>query len=76
MTFILGRFVYDIITIFLDKDGKIRYLEKALDCAAFALGGKPLTAKPGKIVSGQEPDKTNEFLQALASIIEQKINTR
>ena len=36
-----------------DKDSKIRYLEKALDCVSFASGGVPLAAKPGKIVSGQ-----------------------
>ena len=35
-----------------DKDSKMRYLEKALDCVAFA-SGMNLTAKPGKIVSGQ-----------------------
>jgi len=40
------------IFCFSDKDSKIRYLEKALDCVAFATG-TPLTAKPGKIVSGQ-----------------------
>ena len=39
--------------IISDKDSKIRYLEKALDCVAFASGGVPLAAKPGKIVSGQ-----------------------
>jgi len=35
-----------------DKDSKMRYLEKALDCVAIA-SGTTLTAKPGKIVSGQ-----------------------
>jgi TRAF3-interacting protein 1 len=46
-----------------DREGKIRYLEKVLDCLSFALGGQPLSAKPSKIVSGQEAAKTNEFLQ-------------
>ena len=35
--------------------------------------GENLAAKPSKIVSGQEPQKTNEFLQALAQIIDKKI---
>ena len=30
--------------------------------------------KPGKIVSGQEADKTNLLLQALATVIENKVN--
>ena len=57
---------------FSDKEGKIKYLEKVIDCVSFALG-ENLTAKPSKIVSGQEPQKTNEFLQALAQIIDKKI---
>ena len=59
---------------FSDKEGKIKYLEKVIDCVSFALG-ENLTAKPSKIVSGQEPQKTNEFLQALAQIIDKKIGT-
>ena len=55
-----------------DKEGKIKYLEKVIDCVSFAIG-EPLGAKPSKIVSGQEPQKTNEFLQALAQIIDKKI---
>jgi len=57
-----------------DKEGKIKYLEKAIDCISFALG-ENLNAKPSKIVSGQEPAKTNEFLQALAQVIDKKIDT-
>ena len=62
------------ITQFSDKDGKIKYLEKVIDCVSMALG-ESLTAKPSKIVSGQEPQKTNEFLQALAKLLEKKIGT-
>ena len=57
---------------FSDKEGKIKYLEKVIDCVSFALG-EPVTAKPSKIVSGQEPHKTNELLQAIAQIIDKKI---
>ncbi len=50
----------------------MRYLEKAIDCLSFALG-ETIAAKPGKIVSGQEPVKTNEFLQALARVVDNQI---
>jgi len=62
--------------LFLDKDGKIRFLEKILTCLSFALVDSKLDARPSKIISGQEPDKTNEFLQALATIIDHKIDTK
>ena len=55
-----------------DKDGKIKYLEKVIDCVTFALS-ENVSAKPSKIVSGQEPQKTNELLQGIAQIIEKQI---
>ena len=58
-----------------EKEAKIRYLEKLIDCLSFALGGPPLGAKPSKIVSGQEPGKTNELLQALARVAQRNIDT-
>jgi len=58
-----------------DKEGKIKFLEKVIDCVSFAIGDQ-LGAKPSKIVAGQEPQKTNEFLQALAQVIDKKIDTR
>ena len=45
-----------------DREGKVKYLEKAIHCVAFATG-ETLTVKAGKVVSGQEPEKTNDFLQ-------------
>ncbi len=48
-----------------------RYLEKVIACVAIA-SGQTLTTKPAKVVSGQEAEKTNEFLQALGKIITQK----
>ena len=57
-----------------DRESKIKYLEKAIHCVAFA-SGETLAVKPGKIVAGQEPDKTNEFLQALARVIEAGTDT-
>ena len=58
--------------LFSDKEGKIKFLEKVIDCVSFAIGDQ-LGAKPSKIVAGQEPQKTNEFLQALAQVIDKKI---
>ena len=43
-----------------------------IDCISFAVG-QPLSAKPSKIVSGQEPQKTNDFLQALAQVVDKKV---
>ena len=76
-TFIISGFGINLIysqnfLIFSDKEAKIKYLEKVIDCIAFAIG-EPLGAKPSRIVSGQEPQKTNEFLQALAQVIDKKI---
>ncbi|CAB4069622.1 TRAF3IP1 [Lepeophtheirus salmonis] len=51
-----------------DKESKLKYLDKIIRAVSFATGSV-LSAKPGKIVSGQEPVKTNEFLQALAAVI-------
>lgn len=47
-----------------DKEAKIAYLQKAIDAVGFALDG-PVSVRPSKIIAGQEPDKTNEFLQSL-----------
>ncbi len=35
--------------------------------------GKPVAAKPSKIVAGHEADRTNEFLQDLAASINKKV---
>lgn len=37
--------------------------------------GKSLSAKPSKIVAGQEPEKTNELLQCLAQALDSKLSS-
>ncbi|XP_052093953.1 TRAF3-interacting protein 1-like isoform X1 [Mytilus californianus] len=51
-----------------DRDSKVAFLQKAVDMVAIATK-KSLSVKPAKIVAGHEPEKTNEFLQLLASAI-------
>ena len=58
-----------------DRDSKMKYIEKAVFCVSFAVG-ETLSVKPGKVVAGQEPEKTNEFLQMLARIVKEKIDTK
>ena len=59
---------------FQDKDAKVEFLTKLIDALSFS-SGQTLSVKPGKIVSGQEADKTNEMLQVLAEIIINKVDT-
>ncbi|KAM6260353.1 TRAF3-interacting protein 1 isoform 1-T1 [Spheniscus humboldti] len=47
-----------------DKDAKISFLQKAID-AVVMVTGEPLSVKPARVVAGHEPEKTNEFLQAI-----------
>ncbi|XP_055859821.1 TRAF3-interacting protein 1-like isoform X6 [Biomphalaria glabrata] len=56
-----------------EKDAKIAFLQKALDMVS-AVTGKTLSAKPIKIVAGHEPEKTNEFLQALAEAVNKNVD--
>ena len=48
-----------------DKDSKIKWLAKIIDCVAIDLGSTETLARPLKIVAGGEPERTNAFLQAL-----------
>ena len=53
---------------------QVEFLTKLIDALSFS-SGQTLAVKPGKIVSGQEADKTNEMLQVLASILINKVTT-
>lgn len=48
-----------------DKDSKLGYLDKIHKYVSAAKGGE-VPLKLGKVVAGMEPEKTNEFLQAMA----------
>ncbi|CAG5130888.1 unnamed protein product [Candidula unifasciata] len=56
-----------------DKDAKIAFLQKAIDMVS-AVIGKDLSVRPAKIVAGHEPEKTNEFLQALTDAINKNVD--
>ncbi|DBA84111.1 TPA: hypothetical protein ACH3X1_006588 [Trebouxia sp. C0004] len=58
-----------------DKDGKMAYLQKMIDCITNTLGEQVL-AKPAKIVAGLEPDHTNTFLQMLARAAAQMVQVQ
>ncbi len=57
-----------------EREAKIKYLDKAIACVSLAIMPKEpaLTTKPAKVISGQEPERTNEFLQAIGKLISQK----
>ncbi|XP_076437465.1 TRAF3-interacting protein 1-like isoform X2 [Babylonia areolata] len=56
-----------------EKEAKIAFLQKAIDMVA-AVTGQSVAAKPAKIVAGHEPERTNEFLQALAAAINANVD--
>ena len=50
--------------IYSSKEPKLRFLQKIIDCVQL-VNGVQLDVRPGKVVAGQEPEKTNEWLQAM-----------
>ncbi|XP_015723196.1 TRAF3-interacting protein 1 [Coturnix japonica] len=57
-----------------DKDAKISFLQKAID-AVVMVTGEPLSVKPARVVAGHEPEKTNEFLQAIGKCCLKKLSS-
>ncbi|XP_059474756.1 TRAF3-interacting protein 1 [Neocloeon triangulifer] len=57
-----------------EKDAKIIFLQKVVD-TMILISKENLSVKPSKIVAGQEPEKTNELLQAIAKALERKLDS-
>ncbi|NXF84161.1 MIPT3 protein, partial [Sclerurus mexicanus] len=57
-----------------DKDSKMHFLQKAID-AVVLVTGEPLAVKPARVVAGHEPEKTNEFLQAIGKCCLDKLSS-
>ncbi|XP_056392384.1 TRAF3-interacting protein 1 isoform X2 [Hyla sarda] len=57
-----------------DKDAKINFLQKAVDVVTLVTG-EPLSVKPARVVAGHEPEKTNEFLQAIGKCCLNKLSS-
>ncbi|XP_033244137.1 TRAF3-interacting protein 1 [Drosophila miranda] len=56
-----------------DREAKIRFLQKMIDAIKLTTK-KDLKVRTSKIVAGQEPELTNELLQAMASVAEQSLD--
>lgn len=57
-----------------DRESKLLFLNKVISVLSLTTG-KTLSVKPSKIVAGQEPEKTNELLQCLASALDKKLSS-
>ncbi|XP_012268702.2 TRAF3-interacting protein 1 [Athalia rosae] len=57
-----------------DKDAKLSYLTKLIDVVKLITGSN-LTVRPNKIISGHEPIKTNELLQAIGKALDKKVSS-
>ncbi|KAG7202969.1 hypothetical protein KM043_010106 [Ampulex compressa] len=57
-----------------DKEGKLAYLTKLIDVVKL-ISGSNLTVRASKIISGQEPTKTNELLQAIGKALDKKVSS-
>ncbi|XP_077261073.1 intraflagellar transport 54 isoform X1 [Temnothorax americanus] len=58
-----------------DKEAKLAFLTKLIDVVKL-ISGANLTVRASKIVSGQEPTKTNELLQAIGKALDKKVSSR
>ncbi|KAI8799368.1 microtubule-binding protein MIP-T3-domain-containing protein [Cladochytrium replicatum] len=57
-----------------DKDAKVAYLTKMIDCVGISTGVE-VRANPLKIVAGMDPEETNLFIQLIGKAILKKIDT-
>nr|KAJ3422908.1 TRAF3-interacting protein 1 [Polyrhizophydium stewartii] len=58
-----------------DKDAKVAYLTKMIDCVGIATNIE-LRANPLKIVAGLEPEETNAMLQLIGKVVIKKVDTK
>ncbi|XP_063215888.1 TRAF3-interacting protein 1 [Bacillus rossius redtenbacheri] len=74
--FLKGLFTPDEMNCetFKDRESKVLFLQKLID-AVKAVTSEPLTARPSKIVAGQEPTKTNELLQAIGKALTNNLSS-
>ncbi|RKP00802.1 hypothetical protein CXG81DRAFT_26503 [Caulochytrium protostelioides] len=56
------------------KEAKLAYLQKLIDLVA-RVTGTPVALSPKKVLAGLEPEQTNAFLQLVASLAAQNIDT-
>ncbi|KAJ8253079.1 hypothetical protein GJAV_G00208870 [Gymnothorax javanicus] len=57
-----------------EKDAKMAFLQRAID-VVMLVTGETLTVRPARIVAGHEPEKTNEFLQAIGRCCLNKLSS-
>ncbi|KAI9199442.1 microtubule-binding protein MIP-T3-domain-containing protein [Polychytrium aggregatum] len=57
-----------------EKDAKVAYLSKMINCAALATGVE-VKANPLKIVAGMDPIDTNVFLQLIGKAVLKKVDS-
>ncbi|XP_037951567.1 TRAF3-interacting protein 1 [Teleopsis dalmanni] len=56
-----------------DRDDKMKFLQKMIDVVKLTTNDS-LTVRTSKIVAGHEPEKTNELLQLMGQVIENKLD--
>ncbi|XP_077301070.1 intraflagellar transport 54 [Arctopsyche grandis] len=57
-----------------DRDKKIVFLQKIIEVINIVTESS-LSVRPSKIISGQEPEKTNELLQKIGEALQQNLNS-
>ena len=64
----------DVTALKASKEGKIAFLQKFIDMTAYA-SKEDVAARPSKIVAGKNPEETNEWLQLVAKLCRDKVDT-
>ncbi|XP_051167229.1 TRAF3-interacting protein 1 [Leptopilina boulardi] len=75
--FLEGLFINEELSanISKDKEAKLAFLTKLIDIIKL-ITGLNLTVRATKIISGHEPTKTNELLQAIGKALDKKISSK